>query len=162
MSIGSFLKNAVNDSIAGWQAFGEKVLNILGQNSARQQNAFNAEQAQQNRDFQERMSNTSWQRGLEDMQKAGLNSALAYSQGGASVPSGSTASASQGGQALLQLVGGVVGSVSSVAKAAIAANSARAVAQMNNAAKLDIASKARMSDFQNLGNGRFRTTTWLE
>jgi hypothetical protein len=40
--------------------------------------------------FQENMSNTSYQRGMEDMRKAGLNPILAGKVGGASTPTGST------------------------------------------------------------------------
>lgn len=59
------------------------------------QNKFNAEQAQLNRDFQREMSNTAFQRQVQDMQLAGLNPALLYGSGasGASTPSGSQASA---------------------------------------------------------------------
>lgn len=50
--------------------------------------SYNSAQAATNRAWQERMSNTSYQRAVEDMRKAGINPILAYTQGGASTPSG--------------------------------------------------------------------------
>ncbi|WNK12596.1 MAG: DNA pilot protein [Microvirus sp.] len=57
-----------------------------------QANAANSRQAQNQMDFQREMSNTSYQRGTQDMMDAGLNPMLAYSQGGASAPGGASAS----------------------------------------------------------------------
>lgn len=55
-------------------------------------NAFTAQQTQAQMDFQERMSNTAYQRQVTDMQNAGVNPALMYGNGasGASTPSGAS------------------------------------------------------------------------
>ena len=59
-------------------------------NHIQQQTAmnYNSAEAAKNRAWQEQMSNTSYQRAVEDMRKAGINPILAYTQGGASTPSG--------------------------------------------------------------------------
>lgn len=63
----------------------------------RRQEMFNEKESNLNRSWQESMSNTSYQRAVADMKKAGLNPMLAYSQGGAHTGSGSAASVAGGG-----------------------------------------------------------------
>lgn len=77
------------------QSQAETVRNNMNYNAeqARIAREFNAKEAQKLREWQERLSNTSYQRAMKDMLAAGLNPILAFSQGGAGVPSGSSASA---------------------------------------------------------------------
>lgn len=94
-SFREFLASRAGSALTG--AAGTAAGGFFGYLQQQAQNRFNAEQAQINRDFQERMSNTAYQRGVSDMQKAGLNPALMYGgagASGASSPSGSTASSS--------------------------------------------------------------------
>lgn len=69
-------------------AIGSFVGGALNFQGARNANIANKKMAREQMDFQERMSNTSYQRAVEDLRKAGLNPMLAYQQGGASSPVG--------------------------------------------------------------------------
>lgn len=93
--------NAIAPAIGGIISGG---LGFLGQGSANQANkdiaagtnAMNMAIAQKQMAFQEKMSSSAWQRGIEDMKKAGVNPMLAVSQGAASSPSGAAVGAVTG------------------------------------------------------------------
>lgn len=73
------------------QAIMQGVYNHIENNVAMN---YNSAEALANREWQEHMSSTAYQRAVEDMKKAGLNPILAFANGGASTPGGSGATIS--------------------------------------------------------------------
>eukprot|EP01047_Picozoa_sp_COSAG01_P053431 COSAG01_NODE_5728_length_4071_cov_1982.351964_2_plen_185_part_00 len=73
-----------------WTAAAIAASALLGKRGAEQQNRANQQASASQMAFQERMSNTAYQRGMADMKTAGLNPILASKMGGATTPGGST------------------------------------------------------------------------
>lgn len=82
-----------------WGSIGGGFLGAAGSIAS---SAIAAREAKKQRQWQERMSNTQYQRSMKDMREAGLNPMLAYKQGGAGTPSGGIGKTFDMGTAAMQ------------------------------------------------------------
>jgi hypothetical protein len=76
--------------VAG-MALGSAIGGLFGMGGQAMANSANAEQADKQMGFQERMANSAYQRSTADMKAAGINPMLAYMKGGADSPGGASA-----------------------------------------------------------------------
>lgn len=103
----------------------QRIMEQMGYNSAawdraagwnemmfERQMAFNAEEAQKQRDWMQMMESTKYQRAIKDMETAGLNPILAVTGGGVSVGSGGGSAASVGAPTMGATSSGLLNGIS--------------------------------------------------
>lgn len=102
----------------------------------RENNAFNAAQAEAQRNYETQMANTAHQREVQDLQAAGLNPVLSAGGTGAVTPNGAAAGASN----FTGVDNSLINALAGLASSSIAANATMTAAATSAAAQRDAAS----------------------
>lgn len=119
------------------QASADKQMAFQAQQN-QQAMAFNAEEAQKNRDWQTQMSNTAHQREVKDLIKAGLNPVLS-ANAGASTPSGATASGYSSSGASASADNSYINAISSIYAQELQRETQLDIARINQQTQLETA-----------------------
>ena len=132
---------------------------LLGGHMANQASAASVQRQMQ---FQERMSNTSYQRATADMRAAGLNPALAYQRGGADTPGGASYRAENVGAGVARGIaaGSSAGAVASQSSADVLLKHATAQRTTAEARQIGLESALRVKQLE-LGNKATSAQTTL-
>ncbi|QXP08149.1 MAG: DNA pilot protein [Arizlama microvirus] len=130
-SIGGAFLPIVGDIIGG----------ALGSSAQKKANKANLQLQREQQGWEKMMSDTSWQRGMEDMKAAGMNPMLAFSQGGASTPSVSAATA-QPVDAMAKSVGSAATKAMQTAAINLTEQQARKAGAEADVASADAAARA--------------------
>lgn len=120
-----------------WEAQNEAALQQqeAAQASAEKAMKFSHDEALLQRDWQEKMSNTAYQRAMKDMRAAGLNPVLMFSKGfsSASTPSGAAGTGSSASMSAAEVD---TDALVSLLRESMSNQSAQNIAVMNNATKI--------------------------
>lgn len=139
------LAGAAIGAIGGW----------LGQRSA---NKANKDIAQQQMAFQASQTGTAWQRGVADMQAAGLSPMLAYSQGPAQSAQGASATMQSAGPALQKGIDQVI----QTAQLENATNATNADVRLKAAQETGISAEVQLKHLQGLLSAQQGATSAAE